>query len=318
MNIAKGRMISILDKDGVCFTRVWTVFDMFLTLTFEDGAEENLKEGSLAVYMNHAHTYKEPNNNDVEERNAVGIILGGSTSDLGIFERIFTREASFPFNMIRKILMIKIEESKAVVESDRVHILNALIGRTSERINETPPISHDKYTELNNKFWGSFVSSPVALQNAAKECDDVWYKIIGVFSKGGLRGELHLDFNPDGVFGELSAVRAKQLVIYLPSTIERLIIADAQYGAGFMETLIKRVSQLPSLKELTIEKSSVGGEKEGQKIGLLLVKTLSTNTTIERLSLWDTNFIGQNNVEEWGTALTKNKTLTELNLKGIC
>merc|ERR1740124_1773370 len=103
--------------------------EMFLTLTFEDGAEENLKKGSLAVYMNHAHTYKEPNNNEVEERNAVGIILGGSTSDLGIFERIFTREASFPFKMIRKILMIKIEEAESSVNDDRVHILNSLIGR---------------------------------------------------------------------------------------------------------------------------------------------------------------------------------------------
>jgi len=100
-----------------------------------------------------------------------------------------------------------------------------------------------------------------------------------------MRGELCLDFNSNGVFGELTEIRATQLVAHLQLTIEDVIIADAKYGVDFMEALIERVKKLHNLKELTIEMTSVGAEEEGIEVGLQLANALSPNTSIERLSL---------------------------------
>ena len=85
-----------------------------------------------------------------------------------------------------------------------------------------------------------------------------------------MRGELHLDFNSDSVFGGLTVLDATQLVAHLPLTIDRVIIANAKHGVEFMEALIERVKELHNLKELTIEKTLVGGEEEGRGIGLQL------------------------------------------------
>ena len=35
MEVSKGRTITILDKDGVVFTRVWCVFELYMTLVAE-------------------------------------------------------------------------------------------------------------------------------------------------------------------------------------------------------------------------------------------------------------------------------------------
>jgi len=319
MRIAKGRTISILDEEGTVFSRIWCMFQIFLTLMSSKGAmaEENSKNGFLSVYTTHTHIYRETDNSEEEERKAVGIILGGSTSDLGIFERICTRETSFPFKLIKKVLSIYVEKANASYEPDRIHILNALLGNTGDRINDNPPATHEKYVELNNKFWGSFASSATALQHAAREGGEGWIKMIEAFANGGMEGELRFNFNSNGVFGELTAAQATQLVAHLPPTIESLIIAEANYGVEFLEALIERVKQLHDMKELTIENTLVGGDGGGQQVGLRLAEILSTNTTIERLHLWNTDLIGTENVEQWGDALMKNDTMTELNLKLI-
>merc|ERR1712008_293356 len=116
--------------------------------------------------------------------------------------------------------------------------------------------------------------------------------------------------------GALTAAQATQLAEHLPPTIESLIIAEANYGVEFLEALIERVKLLNEVKELTIENTFVGGDEgEGQLVGLRLAEILSTNTTIERLHLWNTDLIGTENVEQWGDALMKNDTMTELDLK---
>ena len=49
---AKGRTITILDKEGIVFTRVWCMFENFLTLPgSQEKARENSKEGLWAIYM---------------------------------------------------------------------------------------------------------------------------------------------------------------------------------------------------------------------------------------------------------------------------
>merc|ERR1712008_399021 len=81
--------------------------------------------------------------------------------------------------------------------------------------------------------------------------------------------------------------------------------------------LIERVKQFPNLNRLYISDSLVIGEEKVQEVGVRLAKIMSTNTTVENLILFSTDLIGADNAEQWGDALMKNTTLTELKLLGV-
>merc|ERR1740124_1175722 len=137
--------MTILDKEAVVFTRIWCVFELFLTLI--DAQQEEGEDGLWAVYTEHPHTYTNPDvitahphtykGNDTwrileEPREAVGIISGGATCDEDDPEMTALREAHFPFQLISQSMGIKVEEGEASVEDDRVHILNSIIGETDD------------------------------------------------------------------------------------------------------------------------------------------------------------------------------------------
>jgi len=317
MEVAEGRTITILDKEGIVFTRIWCIFELYLTLVPSQGkkAEENLKDGLWAVYTAHTHTFKELSGYE-EERKAVGIISGGATSDWGESTRTRAREAAFPYELIEKSLSIQVESAKASVEDDRIHILNAIVGCSGEKIDDVPLKAHDNYVKLNNSLRGTFAFSTASLQRAAKEGDESWNNMMKALSNGSTKGKMVLDFKDNGPFDGLTAARATQLVSHLPLTIGDCSIWDtgAKYGFEFMDALIERVKEFHDLKELWICDTSVGDEEGGQEIGVRLAKIISTNTTIKTLGLTSTDLIGTDNAEQWGDALMKNNTLTELDL----
>jgi len=314
MEVAQGRTITILDKDGIVFSRIWCTFELFLTF---NGTKT--KDGLWAVYTAHTHTYKDPEDYDgivlEEERKALGIISGGSTSDGAGSARITAREACFPFELIKKSLSIQVESAESSVESDRVHILNSIVGNPSNQLNNTPHTTHNKYAELNDNLRGNFASSTASLQGAAKEGGEGWKRMIEAFSKGSVRGKMDFDFEADGPWGGLTAVQATELVAHLPLTIDTLWIENAEYGIEFMRALIERVKKFHNMKGLYIQSTLVGGEEEGQEAGLRLAGILSCNTTIDYIVL-PAGLIGAKNVEEWGNALMENKTLTRFEYDG--
>ena len=65
MEVANGRTITILDKDGTVFTRIWCIFELFLTFI-----GTKTKDGLWAVYTAHTHNYKNPDCYGEEERSA--------------------------------------------------------------------------------------------------------------------------------------------------------------------------------------------------------------------------------------------------------
>jgi len=329
MEVAVGRTITILDKDGIVFSRIWCAFELFLTFK-----GTKTKNGLWAVYTAHTHNYKNPNGRDEEERKALGIISGGSTSDLTFSDRITARETAFPFELIKKSLSIQVESAESSVESDRIHILNSIVGNPSNELNNTPHTTHNKYAELNDTLRGNFASSAASLQRAAKEGGEVWKRMIEALSKGSVRGEMVFDFDPDGPWSGLTAVQATELVAHLPLTIDELTIYS-DYGIEFMRALIERVLEFHNMKYLDIFQTSVmervkkfhnlerlgilrtlvGGEEEGQEAGLRLAEILSWNTTIELIRL-PAGLVGVKNVEKWGNALMENKTLTTFYYSG--
>merc|ERR1712008_154689 len=228
---------------------------------------------------------------------------------------ITAREKHFPYDVISKALNISVENAEASVNDDRVHILNSIIGKSTADINDPPPKTHEKYTELNDALKSIFAASQASLRGAVYDTDEIWMEMLVALSKGTKKDEMYFNFGDE--FRELTATRATQLMSHLPLTIKRLIIVDAEYGSEFMEALIEQVGKFKNLEKLGIFNTKVGDEKGGQEAGVRLAKVLATNTTIKSLELYDTDLIGSDNVVEWGDALIKNTTLTDLSLYGV-
>ena len=70
-----------------------------------------------------------------------------------------------------------------------------------------------------------------------------------------------------------------------------------------------------NMKTLWIYKTKVDGEEEGQEASSRLAEIISCNTTITYIRL-SAGLIGADNVEQWGNALMKNKTLTKFEYDG--
>jgi len=76
MEVANYRTISILDKDGLVFERIWCIFELHLALIKVQEKRGNGVHldwnGLWAVYTAHEHIYRE-GKKDEEIRRAVGL-----------------------------------------------------------------------------------------------------------------------------------------------------------------------------------------------------------------------------------------------------
>jgi len=169
--IAEGRTLTILDKKGTLFHRIWCIYEFSLTLIDQQQKTKNEqdKKRLWAVYTAHKHTYKEPDFGREEDRDAVGIISGGSTSDAGYSPSITARQRSFPVELITKSLSTKVEDAEATHDPDRVLILNSILGNLEHRFNQEPPKFHEQYTALNNVLRGNLALAEELLINY-KQC----------------------------------------------------------------------------------------------------------------------------------------------------
>jgi len=266
MKEAEGRTITILDNDGMVFTRIWCIYELYLTLGApqEEMKKDAAERGLWTVYTAKKHTCKLGGGG---ERESVGIISGGSTSDRNIAVMTTLREKHFPYEVIAKALNIDVEYAKASVEDDRVHILNAIIGKSKSDINDPPPAEHDTYIQLNDSLKSIFADSQASIQGAAKEGDVEWMSMLGALSKGTKKDDMRFDFKSTGAFSGLTATRATQLMSHLPLTIKELDImnADDRFRSEFMEALIQQVVKFKNLDSLVIDNTKVGGEKGGKR-----------------------------------------------------
>jgi len=318
MQVTQGRTITILDKEGVLFSRIWCVYELFLTLidARQEKEREDTADGLWAVYTAFPHTYDYRYIRRQEKRQAVGIIPGGATSDVGNCIANEARERPFPFELITKSLSIQVEDAVASKEPDRVHILNSIRGSTRAVINDVPPATHDNYTAVNDALRATFTTSIPRLQAASKQNDKVWCEFLTALSKGGKEVTMRFDFSADGWSG-LTADRAIQLIVHLPITIVMLGIRSGNFGSKFMEALIQRVSKASKLKCLEIDDTLVGFEEGREEIGVKLAEVMASDNTIEDLWLWNTDLLVSNNAKQWGDALVKNTTLSCLRLSGV-
>merc|ERR1740124_1012082 len=315
MNIAKGRTVTVLDKGGVVFTRVWCIYELNLTLVNPQGGENNQEsqEGLWAVYTANRHTYREAYDSFTEVRDAVGIISGGATSDGGASDTT-AREKEFPYQLIKKSLDIQIEDAEASEETDRVHILNAIVGHTGDQLNNNPPKTHPMYSELNDSLKGRFASSASSLQGAVKEGETEWKDMLVAMSKSTTKGQMKFVFNKNGGWSDLTMVQAAQLMAHLPLNINTLMIYEAEYGAEFMNAVIQRIKQFSNIRFLNIFYTTVVGEEGGQEVGVCeygaefmnaVIQQIKQFRNIELLNICDTTVVGEEGGQEVGVRLAE-------------
>jgi len=319
MQVTNGRNITILDGKGKIFSRIWCIYELFLTL---GDAQESIavsdpevdvneeKSGMWAIYTAQSHMYEYGKKK--ENRDAVGIIAGGATSDDSLAEKTEARERAFPFSLMLQSFVVRVESAQATNELDRVRILNSIVGRVGDALNDHPFVTHEQYDEVNYTLKALFASVQSNLQAASRDSDEVWMKILLALSKGN-KGSMGFwfDFEEDGWRG-LTADRAIQLVAHLPPTVTDLWINYASFGKGFVEAVIQHVAVSSSLRELNLRNTVVSGKEEGRELGVRLADVLSTNNTITSLNLQSTDLLVSANVKEWEIALNKNTTLTTL------
>jgi len=195
--------------------------------------------------------------------------------------------------------------------------LNAIVGHTGNQLNNNPPKTHEKYSDLNDSLRGRFASSAASLQGAVKEGETEWKAMLVAMSKSTTKGLMAFNFDEDDVWGDLTVVQAAQLMAHLPLNINTLYIDNAAYGAEFMDAVIQRIKQFSNIKYLFIVRTTVVGEEGGQEVGVRLAEVLATNTTITDIIMDNTNLIDDKNKEQWGDALLRNKTVTKLSLSGV-
>ena len=273
------------------------------------------------MYTAKRHGYVRPAQTGIgdgtETRGALGIITGGAPCDQGFPAFTAAREKQFPFKIIVKSLLIKVEEAEASNELDRVHILNSLRGILESGINDDPPLTHEKFDAFNQALRGRFVSNQSTLIAAWKKgVYAEWMLALLSLSEVPLKGEMDFNFIERGDWSGLPAVQATQLAEHLPLTIEKLSVWHADFGLNFIESLIQRVEQMSDLTYLCLGYTNARG-KDGQKAGSFLAKLLTFNKSIKILRLTNTDLVGLTNLTEWGDALAKNMTLSKLDMPGV-
>jgi len=316
MEVANYRTLSILDKDGEVFTRVWCILELDLTLIKVQEKKEKGGDnvdldvewnGLWAVYTAHEHTIYGVS------RKAVGIVAGGAPCDVGT-SYTARRERYFPMDRILKGLDTTIQTANASKEQDKRHILNYISDNVND-LDAEPPEEHYKYEALNDAVRGAFASSIAVLQSAYLGDDD-WQRILTAMSKSIKKDKREFDFRAGRGWDDLSAERAVEMINHLPPSIEGLRIRSAPYGSPFMDAVIDWIEKSNNLKTLHIHTTCVGGRNGGRDTGIRLAKTLTAKNTIKSLKLFKTD-MGSRNVDDWSKAFDKMTSLKELYCVGI-
>ena len=153
---------------------------------------------------------------------------------------------------------------------DRNRILNSIVGRTGNDINDTPLHNHENYEILNNAIRGAFASSTTpAIVGAYKQKEKEWKKVLTAI-QNGVTKTLSFDFEDNNRHGPplgrnngcdmTSAEDAAEMISYLPAGLEELdIINCPQHGPiVFMALMDWMENESINLRRLGILNSSIG------------------------------------------------------------
>ena len=207
LKLAEGA-VSILDKGGMCFKRVWCSYECSVVLTKIEGLK-------YEVYTAKEHDSKDYENKS-RPRSAIGIIDGlgmrqaGSAEDT---EDKALREEHFPMELAKQAFHLTLETAQASVEADRIKILNTIAEQAD--LSAEPPETHERYDALNAILRGRFAIVALRGLLAAGEPIELAAKLL----KGCGRRTLELGFK--GIKA-LDASAMQLIAQNLPPELEEL------------------------------------------------------------------------------------------------
>jgi len=226
-------MVSVVDAAGVCFSRVWCVFEVFTALVGE--LKQDFK---YDVYTAVEH--------DIfgHHRHVVGLTDGCAYTnhDMGNQKKGVPefpgykqmREAKFPVSMLPKAVMLQLEKGQASVESDRKHILNTIVQRSKDDLDLEPLETHAAYEEVNGLLRSRFAVA--TLKYGLTQEGEVFEAYLHALSKARMKF-LKVDFN---FYGDLPREKHEQIVNALPADVELLDMG----GVKFMPESFGRLKKL--------------------------------------------------------------------------
>mmetsp|Transcript_38984 Transcript_38984/g.97995 ORF Transcript_38984/g.97995 Transcript_38984/m.97995 type:complete len:462 (-) Transcript_38984:86-1471(-) len=232
-------VVSVVDENGICFTRVWCVFEVWCAL-----AGEVKKDFKYDIYTAKEH------NIWGRTRYAVGLVHGAALHDPRCGQREegalefggykVQREGKFPMGLLEKAVAINLEQGEATVEEDRRHILNCIAGRKAEELDLDPFSTHESYRKVND-----LLRSKVALDTLAsglKAEDHVFETYMDALSNAE-RTHLFLDI-PQG----LSKERQEKLIDSLPTSLVSMVMRGIVH-------IPSSFGKLNKLKDLNLSQS---------------------------------------------------------------
>lgn len=153
------RVLLILDSESKVnpqspatpFTRIWCAF------------EESIAIKHLKLPLDIACSPESPGAHPtvlVDGLAKADELAEGEHLGLTPFMKKTEREKDFPFEVIKKAVLAKLENASASQPADRIHILNSLAGR--DDLEATPPEHHERFDEVNIRLHSVFAQAALA------------------------------------------------------------------------------------------------------------------------------------------------------------
>eukprot|EP00747_Dinoflagellata_sp_TGD_P038214 gnl/TRDRNA2_/TRDRNA2_139537_c0_seq1.p1 gnl/TRDRNA2_/TRDRNA2_139537_c0~~gnl/TRDRNA2_/TRDRNA2_139537_c0_seq1.p1 ORF type:complete len:438 (+),score=71.85 gnl/TRDRNA2_/TRDRNA2_139537_c0_seq1:155-1315(+) len=279
MNEADGT-VTVLDKSAVTYKRVWCGYEIFVSLMGENrrylydvytvvGSDDEIKDvrepwASLrAVGLTDGLTNADEAGIVVDEEQ--GIVTGVRAK--------LARESCFPFSKLEDVLDVQIETANASVDSDKKHILNAIIGASD--LDSTPPAQHERFQELNELLRGKFASSAVVPCMKSGMPVQKWSKALHDSGRDVFYASIPEDL-------EMNIENTSTFASSMPTSLTRLEVDVEFKAADCARVLAEALSKLSKLERL---KLVLRGLTEIGESLLAIVKALASHQSFKRLEV---------------------------------
>merc|ERR1712137_1394467 len=159
MGLAEGT-ISIVDKRAITYDRVWCCYEVAVSIGCDVSSS----------YKYDIYTACDCKDRRGKACKAVGITDGLAAVDKNTGNFKSKREDAFPLDIIDRALQVRLEHGKSTMESDRVHILNSIVGNPDL---DADPVQAHQYYDAFERYLAAIATSPITkLQVSFSECPE--------------------------------------------------------------------------------------------------------------------------------------------------
>lgn len=325
MSIANYRVMLILDVQNKVFTRLWCIYELYLTLIL---SHEVKNDGLLALYTYHVHWSLVDNGAQVA---AVGLIPNDGCTKDSISLETAVRQSNFPIDRLLNALHVSIQNAEASRNEDRKHILNTLVDRKMADLELEPFDEHENYEKLNNVIRGAIASTEAGIVAAHDANSTEYWDVALKAMRYSSTTKMKIDksrFSPIVLGGETyddifsQQFPSKDVVSFfqnLPIVLEKLEIEEYPLERVAMDALLDWLeNSSKSFKHLSMRCICIGGTAGGKECGERLAKFLAReDCKLESIQLNSTDLFGSRNVNTWVECLKKSKTSAVVVVLGL-